>query len=161
MDNEDCLWSSSPGGGQRIRSGLPCWTTVVFAARLLAAHVHCSLFLPRIRSGSENNESIPDAAQKNTFPRVMTPLSHLSPIDFRLAGASQGEHGELVKEGSSARFRVRESGDVGMGSKTDSYHLAGKRGFSPSCQIPERGPIYFSLASRKIRALNYIFCDLK
>lgn len=44
----------------------------------------------------ENRKSILGTVHRNTFPQVMVPLSYLSPIDFRLAGALQ-----LVKEGSS------------------------------------------------------------
>lgn len=64
----------------------------------------------------------PALFKRNTFPQVMMPPSHLSPIDFRLACALQGVW-KLVKAGTSDRFRVKESGDAGTESvaKTDIY----------------------------------------
>lgn len=86
----------------------------------------------------------------------MLPPSYLSAIDLRLAGALQG-YGEGVQLRS-----VQGSGVRGSAPKIDSY-LEGKKGFSSSYQILLRGPSYFFLlASRKkMRTLNYIFCDLR
>lgn len=57
------------------------------------------------------------------------------------------EASEPVEIGSE----VQESRGVRMGSavKTNSYCLAGTKGFSPFYKIPLRGPIHFSFSLEK------------
>lgn len=111
--------------------------------------MHCSLFLPCVLSDSENNESIPSAVQKNTFPQVLIPLSHLFLL---LILAWLVSCRKLVNGGGLDQFGDWDTRDVLLKLTVPCR----KEGiFPPLTKFPFEAKSIFLFASRKMRKLNY------
>lgn len=130
--------------GRQFRTQREVTSTLENNHFLSATHsAHCSLFLPRVFSPSENNKSIPSVVQKEyispSYATTVLSVCYWFKASWCLAG---------VGEGVQLRS-VQGSGVRGSAPKIDGY-LEGKKGFSSSYQILLRGPSYFFLlASRK------------